>query len=310
MTWDGLPDVSTYPKARRKELFRRIGGILTGNRPGSLLTLEEVQETLRSYQQSYMGIRSIPVASIIGSVSRSDDFDDEFLPRSDAMEERWESVERYFADRPFPPINVYKVGDAYFVSDGHHRVAIAKQRDVEFIDAEVIEVQTPYAVTADTDVADLVHLGQQRLFMEDSGLSEVRPTTEFRFTRPESYRALLDNVKVHGWDLLVERQTYVSREEIALDWYVRVYSPTVQQIEETGLAAMLDDMTVDDIYLWVTEQWRHQFHARGGLSFEQIIDEAAAEESDKLTSKAKAAAGRVDDAIGDVVDKVKKRPEV
>ncbi len=316
MTWDRL---STYPKARRKELFRRMGGILTGNRPGSLLTLDEVQDTLRSYQQSYGGLRSIPVASIIGSVSRSQDFDDAFLPRSDSMGERWERVERYFADRPFPPIDVYKVGDAYFVSDGHHRVAIAKQRKVDFIDADVIEVHTPYAVTSDTDVTRLVHLGQQRLFLEESGLSEVLPSTEFRFTRPEGYRALLDNVKIHGWDLMVERQRYIPREEIALDWFTKVYSPTRRQIDEAGLTDILDDMTVDDIYLWVTDQWRRLFHTRGGLSFGQIIDEVAAEESEKLTSKAKAAAGRVDDAIGDVVervddaigdviDKVKKRP--
>lgn len=315
MSWDGMWDLSTYPKARRKELFRRIGGLLTGDQPGSLLTLEEVQSTLRSYQQSYLGMRTIPVKSIIGSVSRSQDFDDEFLPRA-SIQRRWESVERYFADRPFPPINVYQVGDAYFVSDGHHRVAIAKQRGVEFIDAEIIEVQTPYAVTKDTDVAQLVHLGQQRLFMEESGLSSVRPNADFRFTLPEGYRELLDNVKVHGWDLMVERERYVPREEIALDWHLRVYTPTRAKIEDVGLVDMLGAMTVDDIYLWVTQQWRRQFHARGPQSFGQIIDETAAEESQKLTSKAKAAAGRVDevvgrvdDALGDVVDKVRKRPE-
>lgn len=308
MTWEGLGDVSTYPKARRKELFRRIGGLLTGHRTGSLLTFEDVQDTLHSYQQSYLGVRSIPVSAIIGSVSRSQDFDDAFLPRTPAMANRWAKVERYFADRPFPPITAYKVGEAYFVSDGHHRVAIAKQRKIDFIDADITEVHTPYAVTSETDVVQLCHLGQQRLFMEESGLSLVRPHTEFHFTRPESYRVLLDNVKVHGWDLLVERGSFVPREEIALHWYTQVYSPTVDQIREVELDEILDDMTIDDIYLWVTEQWRRQFHARGPMSFEQIIDETAAEETQKFTSKAKAAAGRVDDAIDDVVDKVRKRP--
>ena len=313
MSWENVRGLSTYPKARRKELFRRVGGLLTGDRPGSLLTLEEVQSTLRSYQQSYLGVRSIPVDSIIGSVSRSQDFDDEFLPRTTAIKKRWENVEHYFANRPFPPINVYQVGDAYFVSDGHHRVAIAKQKEVEFIDAEIIEVQTPYAVTTDTDVVQLVHLGQQRLFMEESGLASVRPKLQFRFTRPESYRDLLDNVKVHGWDMSVQRERYVPREEIALDWHVRVYSPTRAQIEEVGLDEMLSDMTADDIYLWVSQQWRRQFHIRGPQSLEQIVDETAAEESQKLTSKAKAAVDRVDDAIDEaideVVDRVRKRPK-
>lgn len=304
MSWEGMRELSTYPKARRKELLRRIGGLLTGERPGSLLTLEEVQSTLRSYQQSYLGVRSIPVESIIGSVSRSQDFDDAFLPRSAAIQKRWQGVERYFADRPFPPISVYRIGDAYFVSDGHHRVAIAKQKDIEFIDAEIIEVHTPYAVTPDTDVAELVHLGQQRLFMEESGLSIVRPTADFRFTRPESYRELLDNVKVHGWDMAVERERYVPKEEIALDWHLRVYSPARSKIEEVGLDDMLGESTIDDIYLWVAQQWRRQFHVRGPQSLGEIVDETAAEESHKLTSKAKAAAGRVDDAFDEVVEKV------
>ena len=308
MSWESVRGLSTYPKARRRELFRRVGALLTGERPSSLLTLEEVQSTLKSYQQSYLGVRSIPVESIIGSVSRSQDFDDEFLPRTAAIKKRWENVEHYFASRPFPPIDVYRVGDAYFVSDGHHRVAIAKQRGIEFIDAEIIEVQTPYAVTPDTDVTQLVHLGQQRLFMEESGLSNVRPNTQFEFTRPESYRELLDNVKVHGWDLMIERERYVPREEIALSWHIRVYSPTRAEIEEVGLTDMLGDMTVDDIYLWVAQQWRRQFLLRGPQSLEQIVDETAAEESQKLTSKAKAAVDRVDDAIDEVVEKVRKRP--
>lgn len=293
MTWESLPPISTYPKARRKEMLRRVGGLLTGRPQRPLLNLEEVQDRLGSYQQSYGGLRPIPVDKIIGSVARSSDFDDDFLPVSKHLEERWQSLEKRFPDGSFPPISVFKVGEAYFVADGHHRVAIAKQRGYSFIDAEITEVHTPFAVTADTDVIQIVHLGQQRLFLEQSGLMAVVPGARFTFTSPERYAELLDNVKVHGWDLLMERGTYVSREEIAGHWYSTVYRPTIDLIAESGLDEVLEPMTVDDIYLWVVDRWRHQFPERGRQSFEKVIREAADEETDRLSTKAKTAMNRL-----------------
>lgn len=293
MVWEGLPPLSTYPKARRKEMLRRIGNLITGREQRTLLNLEAVQDRLGSYQQSYGGMRPIPVEKIIGSVARSSDFDDDFLPLSDRLEERWQSLEKRFPDGSFPPISVFQLGDTYFVADGHHRVAIAKQRGYDFIDAEITEVHAPFEVTADIDVAQLVHLGQQRIFLETSGLMAVAPDARFRFTNPASYAELLDNVKVHGWDLLTHRQEYLTREEIAHSWYHRVYRPTISLIEEAGLDELLDEMTVDDIFLWVADRWRHQFAERGRQTFEEVIRDAAEEEGGKLTTKAKQAVDRV-----------------
>jgi hypothetical protein len=188
---------------------------------------------------------------------------------------------------------VYKVGGAFFGAEGHHRVAIAKQRKLDFIDAEITEVRTPFDVTPDTDVKQLVHMGQQRIFLEESGLGAVVPGARFTFTRPESYPELLDNVKVHGWDLLMTRNEFVSRHDIAQHWYQEVYRPTVELIEESGLPEMWDDMTVDDLYLWVAARWRRLFPERGQLTFEEVIREAAEEESGKLSTKAKTAVDRI-----------------
>jgi hypothetical protein len=293
MTWENLPPLSTYPKARRKEMLRRIGGLLTGRRQRNLLNLEEVQDRLGSYEQSYGGLRPIPVDKIIGSVARSSDFDDDFLPLSDRLEQRWQSLEKRFPNGSFPPISVFKLGDAYFVADGHHRVAIAKQRGYDFLDAEITEVHTPFDVTADTDVIQLVHLGQQRLFLETSGLTSVAPNARFTFRNPASYAELLDNVKVHGWDLLMQLGEYVTREDIASSWYHEVYRPTISLIREAGLDELLDDMTIDDVYLWIADRWRHQFPERGHQTFEDVILGAAEEESGKLRAKAKGAVDRI-----------------
>jgi hypothetical protein len=293
MTWESLPPLSTYPKARRREVLRRIGGVLTGRPQQPLLNLEEVQDRLGSYEQSYGGLRPIPVDKIIGSVARSSDFDDDFLPVSSRLEERWQSLEKRFPDGSFPPISVFKLGDAYFVADGHHRVGIAKMRGYEFIDADITEVHTPFEITADTDVTQLVHLGQQRLFLEETGLARVAPHARFTFTRPESYAELLDNVKVHGWDLAIDRNEYVPRGEIALHWYETVYVPTLRLIEDSNLLEMCGDMTADDLFLWVADRWRHQFPERGHQTFEDVIRGAADEEAGKLSTKAKSAVGRI-----------------
>ncbi len=297
MTWEGLPPISTYPKARRKELFRRVGRLLTRRPQGHLLNLEEVQSQLKSFEQSYVGVRSIPIDQIVGSVARSSDFDDDFLPVSDRLETRWQSLENRFPDGGFPPIVVFKVGDAFFVADGHHRVAIAKQRKMDYLDAEITEIHTPYELDADTDITELVHLGQQRIFMEASGLGAVVPGARFTFTRPWRYAELLDNLKVHGWDLVASRNEFVTREEIARSWFETVYLPTIKLIRDADLPNMCEDMTIDDLFLWVGDRWRRMFHERGDQSFEDVIREAAQEESDKLSTKAKTAVNRLRDKL-------------
>jgi hypothetical protein len=293
MSWDRLPPLSTYPKARRKEMVRHLGNLLRRRPHSELLNLEDVQDRLHSYEQSYIGMRPIRVDEIVGSVARSSDFDDEFLPRSTLSPQRWQSLENRFPDGGFPPISVYKVGEAYFVADGHHRVAIAKQRKTEFIDAEIIEVHTQFEVTADTDVTRLVHLGLQRLFLEESGLGALVPGARFTFTRPQGYPELLDHVKVHGWNLIMSRGEYISREEIARSWFETVYLPTIKEIKKSRLSEMMERVTVDDIFLWVADRWRHLFPERGSLSFEQIVREAAEDESTKLSTKAKTTVDRL-----------------
>ena len=150
--------------------------------------------------------RSIPVSEIVGSVDRAADFDRTFLPKRGAMEARWKRVERTFPTEAFPPIVTFKVGDAYFIEDGHHRVAIARQRKDRFIDAEITEVKSPVEMTAATDVADLVHLGLHQWFMRSSQLDRVRPDADIDPSRPHAYGALLDILQAAGFELMMERQ--------------------------------------------------------------------------------------------------------
>src|SRR6187399_2508537 len=138
----------------------------------TLLPLNDVTSRLRIVGQSYAGMRTIPVDRIVGSVDRAVDFDRMFRPRRRGdSKQRMNSLRKAFADRPMPPISVYEASGLYFVSDGHHRVAVARQDGAEFIDADVTALKLSHAITPDVDLLQLVHTEQNRQFMERSGLA-------------------------------------------------------------------------------------------------------------------------------------------
>jgi len=242
---------------------------MLGRPSPELLALEEVQERLNAFDQSYVGFRAIPVDKIVGSVDRTADFDRDFRPRSWHLRERWRQVEMAFPEGNFPPISVYKAGDVYFVSDGHHRVGIARQRGMASIDAQVTEIHTPYELAADVDVAVLVHLEQARIFLDESGLGEARPDALIEFSRPEGYPKLLEVVRVHGYLMTQGRGELLRPAQIAGDWYDNAYLPAVRIISDEGLREAFPWKTDGDLYLYIYQRRRNLSPTRGRMNFRQ-----------------------------------------
>jgi hypothetical protein len=291
MTWDPLP--STFEKARRKEAYRRFGRIVTGDADRTLLPLDEVSERLRMFEQTYVGIRPIPVSKIVGTAGRTGDFDKDFLPLRRETRERWLRLERAYPDGGFPPIVVYKLQDSYFVVDGHHRVAIAKQGKIEYIDAEVTELRTRYPIPEGADIGRIIYSSQQQLFMEESGLDRARPEANIVFTRPHGYVELLELVKVHGFHLMVERGRVLPMEEIAADWYDCLYLPTVTEIRKEHLLEAFRRCTEGDLFLYVWQRRRAVFPETGGMSLEDAVRSLSRQEGRRLGLKARRAASRL-----------------
>jgi hypothetical protein len=262
---------STFRKARRREAYRRLSQIAgrSGSRP--LLSLDEVSRRLRAFEQSYVGVRPIRVADVVGTVSRVDDFDRDFLPKRSKIQERWRNVERMYPEGDFPPIVVYELDGRYFVVDGHHRVAIARQRGVEFIDAEITRLRSRYPLPPDADIGAIIMAEQQRRFMEESGLERARPEARIEFSRPQGYIELLEHIKIHGFHLMMERGSLRSMEEIAGDWYDRVYLPTVDAIRREGLRDLWPRATDADLFLWVGQRRRELFPERDDLGIEEGV---------------------------------------
>ena len=198
--------------------------VLCDHREVDLLPFDETRRRLRVTGQNYVGPREIPIDRIVGSVNRELDFDRNFKARRGLSRSRLASLRQAFSDGVMPPISVFEVGGAYFIEDGHHRVAIARDRGADFIDAEVIRLQTNYEVAPDVDVAQLVHTEQQRILLEETGLGHARPDAVIEFSLLDGYSQLLDIIKAHGYDLARQRGAVPTREEVAGDWYDSVLS--------------------------------------------------------------------------------------
>ncbi len=137
-----------FTRARHRAFLHRIGARLRGDpSSSSVLSFEEVRKALGVSNKVRIGRRVVPVERIVGSVGRHRDFDRAFLPATASVGSKWKRIDRAFhRGQELPPVMLYKVGDAYFVEDGNHRVSVARYQGVEWIDAEVVELRSPLPV--------------------------------------------------------------------------------------------------------------------------------------------------------------------
>jgi hypothetical protein len=137
-----------FLRARRHHILAAAARPLRGQRRGTggLLRLDQVVGPLGWRGQRQLGLQTIPVDSIVGTIGARRDFDRHFRPTTNRVRERWQRLA--LAQRrgePIPPIEVYRIGNQHFVSDGHHRVSVAAATGQRTIDAYVTEILTTAA---------------------------------------------------------------------------------------------------------------------------------------------------------------------
>src|SRR4051794_8497714 len=178
---------------------------LRARRRERLLELDEVERRLKPFGRRYLGVRPVPLDALVGTDGRANAFTREFRPLHAFSRDRMRSLESAFADVGFPPIVVIKLGDAYFVIDGHHRAALARRSDAATIDADVTELIARVPLPANADMLEVVSRELERIFVEDSGLAEARPSLRVAVSRPAHYLELLENIQVHGYHMMRAR---------------------------------------------------------------------------------------------------------
>ena len=222
----------------------------------TLLPLRDVTSHLRVLGEHYLGLREIPLDRIVGSVDRSVDFDRFFRTRKRHLRRRLDALREAFGDRPVPPITVYEAGGLYFVSDGHHRVALARQEGGVDIDAEVTRIQTSHRLHPGVDILELVHTEQHRRLNERTRLNEVAPEAVIEFSRPTYYGELLRLIQAHAYEFSEARGEFVSLPEATRDWYAESWLPALEAIKTAGLRRAYDFKTDGDLYLWTSQKLR------------------------------------------------------
>ncbi|MDY6877519.1 MAG: hypothetical protein SWK90_15145 [Chloroflexota bacterium] len=274
--------LADFDAARRKAFWNDIVSFLSG-RPNRLLSWDEVRDKLGVRGQVYRGMQAVPVDKVIGSVGRYRDFDRAFLPTQDCTAGRWRSIARaHYDDINLPPVKLYKIGDAYFVLDGNHRVSVAREQGIEFVDAEVIEAETRVPVTADLDARDLEIKGEYTYFLERTRLDDLRPDQHIEFTIGGGYERLLEHIAVHRYFMGLEQQRFISEDEAVCDWYDHVYLTLTHIIRDKDILADFHGRTEADLYLWVMD---HQHYLRERFGPGVRTERAAEHFADHYTTR-------------------------
>lgn len=241
-----------FERLQGKRVVRSLLGLFLSQPDDSLLSFDAVQSVLRSQTGVPRGTRMIPLDHIVGSVGRYRDFDRAFLPLNPASEERWKGIDVALNEsRGLPPIDVYQVGEVYFVRDGNHRVSVAKANDLAEIEARVTEIAARVPLTPGLDIDEVIRKAEYSRFLEENGLCPTAPEASIEVTEPGRYEQLSEHIAVHRYYLGLERNAEVSREDAARSWYENVYLPVVEAVRHSGVLREFPQRTEADLYLWV-----------------------------------------------------------
>jgi hypothetical protein len=288
-----------YASARAKALFHSVLARLAG-RPNRLLSFDEVKDKLHLRGSVYRGVRPVPVKNIVGSVDRYRDFDRAFLPAQTHTANRWKAINRvFYSDEALPPVKLYLVGDAYFVLDGHHRVSVAREHDVEFIDAEVIEVRSRVPLAPDADADDLEILGEYETFLGRTQLDKLRPGQDIRLSIAGGYEQLLEHLAVHRYFMGIDEQRKVDEAEAVTHWYDTLYLPIVEIIRQHNVLCDFPSRTEADLYLWLMDHLHYLRQSQGDVDAIQAVQDFALEYSERPVPRLLRSMAQAIEAIGD-----------
>ncbi len=253
-----------WTRARRQALWEALFDVVA-RRPGDLLSLEEVRTRLNVRGSRYRGLQHVPLGKIVGSEGRYSDFDRRFLPRRNSTAHRWMSVDRaQYEDVHLPPVDLYKIGEIYFVKDGNHRVSVARQRGQIEIDAYVTEYEVDVPIDPSVSMRDLILKEEYSDFLDWTQLARWRPQQRIELSALGGYLALVNHINVHRYYLSLERDGPVSAEEAIKSWFDNVYMPVIDTIRKNNVLSYFPGRSEADLYLWIM-QHRHYMREAAGV---------------------------------------------
>jgi hypothetical protein len=283
-----------FEKARQKAFVNDIRSTFSG-RTNDLVPFQEIRSRLKPEGESYRGMQTVAVDKIVGSMDRFRDFDRTFLPRKKATQGRWTRIDRaFYEDIRLPPIQLYKVGDIYFVKDGNHRVSVARERGVEFIDAEVIEGHVRVPLDSGMSPQELLLQTEYAEFLRRTDLDILEPDHDIRPTALGRYDEVWTHIQGHREWLTAIWHREATVHEAVKDWYAYIYLPIVRIVRDRGVLNAFPRLTEADVYLWVMK-YRGELGAEAGHDVGPI--ESAEDYAEIMTSD-RGVGDRISSALG------------
>jgi hypothetical protein len=233
----GLDAQTDFLRARRRAALGAMVARLRGEPDDVRLILpyEEVVAALGYVSEHYAGKAVVPLDAIVGTVDRGRDFDRRFRPTSGRVRSRWEHIATAMRrGEAMPPVDLVRIGQIYFVRDGHHRVSVARALGHTDIDANVTEVVTRVGAERAITLEELPLKSHRRVFFERVPLPDnVRE--EIQLTNPWDYGRLAEAVEAWGFRTSQDRGEPINRREAAFLWLENEYRPVIEMLRGADL---------------------------------------------------------------------------
>jgi hypothetical protein len=238
-----------WTSARRKLLYKEVMCFFRGCSV-DLQSFEAVRTDHDLQHFIDRGLQTIPLERVIGSVGRYEDFSDNFLPKNPKLKDRWQRVDTLMRQGKIPPVDVYQVGDAYYVVDGNHRVSVAKQRKLEMIQAYVTEFTASFEEEDEEGFDEAILRAEKIAFLENIGPTNQEVARVMEITCAGGYNELAEQIEAYRQGYENSWRMPMTYEEAFTAWHKEVYAPAVEAIRLNDMLADFPDRTEADLFVW------------------------------------------------------------
>jgi hypothetical protein len=252
----GIIDIrsdTSFDEARLQALYDAIRALLA-RRSNTVIPFEVIRQRLGSTGENYQGLKSIPVEKIVGSENRHRDFSLGFRPKKNLSRHRWIKIDQAFKGmQNLPPIVVYEIGGLYFVRDGNHRVSVAKDQGIAFMDAEVSSITSNLALSPDMSTSQMLEAiadHEKGRFFSATDLAKDLQYSSLRFGRDARYDILTADIERHLRYLSDEAGLAPTFPQAAQSWLREVLLPFGDLASQLGALAPRRKILVADLYVW------------------------------------------------------------
>lgn len=247
-----------FTRAHNKAFINEIQHLLNPDE-ARLLSLNDVKQLIKPNNETYIGMKTIEVSKVVGSEGRYKDFDNRFFPKNSHLRNRWQHVDEAAINYiSLPPIKVYELAGLYFVRDGNHRVSVAKARGTEFIDAEVVSLQSEIVLKKTDNLKDVIRQiinYEKRSFYAETAFGDITDYWCLDFSTTGCYDVIYNHILTHKYYLNLHKTEEVSMEAAVISWFETVYFPIAVTIQKQKLMKIFKKKTISDLYVWIVRYW-------------------------------------------------------